>query len=114
MKLYLALLATLMTLNSTSQSIDEEPECRQKCNHHSRDMNGNQQVDYYQYPSMNKYDVKYIKLDLNAEAGSRDVSGTAFTRALVVQPMDSFITELRNNMIVDSVFINGVKLSFNH
>src|SRR5437868_8539584 len=115
MKLYLVLLATLITFSGIGQALNENNECIEKCNHaYARDNSGAQQAEYYQYSSMNKYDVKYLKLDLNAEAGSRDVSGTAFTRALVLQPMDSFITELRNNMIVDSVFINGIKLAFQH
>ncbi len=71
-----------------------------------------QRVAYYQYPSLNKYDVSYLKLDINAETNSRAISGTALTIAKALSPLDSFITELKSNMIVDSVFINGVKKSF--
>jgi aminopeptidase N len=61
---------------------------------------------------MNKYDIKYLKLDLEVEANSRFMQGTALTRAVTVQSLDSFIIELKNNMILDSVFINGIKKTF--
>ena len=70
-----------------------------------------QQVNYFQYPSMDKYDVKYLKLDLAIEANNRNIAGTSLTRAVAVATMDSFICELRDFLIVDSVFINGVKIT---
>lgn len=94
-----------------AQPDNYEAGCREKCSHasiHSRI----QQAAYYQYPSMDKYDVKYLKLDLSVEAGSTFISGTALTRAKVLQPLDSFNIELRNNMVVDSVYINGVRKNF--
>lgn len=84
-------------------------ECREKCNHPGITDAG--RVNYFQYPSMDKYDVKYLKLDLNIEANNRNISGTALTRVIAVQPLDSFICELKNNMTVDSVFINGIKIT---
>ena len=69
-------------------------------------------ASYYQYPSMNNYDVKYLKLNISVEAGSSFISGTALTVAKVLQPLDSFNIELRNNMTVDSVYINGVRKNF--
>ena len=92
---------------------EADPACREKCSQ-SQLTSREQQVLYYQYPSMDKYDVKYLKLDLKVDAGSRFMSGTCKTVAIALQPLDSFITELRNNMIVDSVFINGVKKNFQH
>ena len=100
------------SLNTFCQvNIDDDPACREKCSHASVSSR-EQQVLYYQYPSMDKYDIKYLKIDLAAEAGSRYLAGTSTTVAVAVQPLDSFIIELRNNMIVDSVFINGVKKVF--
>ncbi len=93
------------------QDLEDNPACREKCNH-ANISSREQQVLYYQYPSMEKYDIKYLKIDLNAEAGSRFLSGTSTTRAIALQPLDSFIIELRNNMIVDSVYINGTKRVF--
>ena len=94
------------SLNTFSQvNVEDDPACREKCSHASLSSR-EQQVLYYQYPSMEKYDIKYLKIDLSAEAGSRYLSGTSTTVAVAVQPLDSFIIELRNNMIVESVFIN--------
>ena len=96
---------------SFAQPDNYEAGCREKCSHaslHSR----SQQAAYYQFPSMDKYDVKYLKLNLSVEAGSTFIAGTALTIAKVLQPLDSFNIELRNNMIVDSVYINGVRKNF--
>ena len=109
---YFFLLGFLFTLNTYAQTLTEDdPACRERCNH-TQFASKLQQVDYYQYPSMDKYDVKYVKLNLAAEAGSRFISGTALTIVEAVQPLDSFVAELRSNMIVDSVLINGVKKVF--
>lgn len=105
------LLASLfLGLSAQSQLLPAPTElsCREKC-HPVHSANDFQRVNYFQYPSMDKYDVKYLKLDLAIEANSRNIIGTALTRAIAVQPLDSFICELKNNMTVDSVFINGVK-----
>ena len=83
----------------------------EKCKHHSL-INTNQRVAYYQYSSMNNYDVQYLKLDLNVETGSYNISGVCSTIVKVVAPLDTFITELKNNMIVDSIFVNGSRHLF--
>ena len=87
----------------------EDPSCREKCNHASAF--NTEQIAYYQYPSMNKYDLYYLKLDLNAEVLSRNILGSALMNAHVKQPMDSFIIELRG-LTLDSVYINGTKRAF--
>jgi len=98
-------------LNCLGQSQIEHPLCFEKCSRAS--LSGTlQRVEYYQYPSMNKYDLKYLKLELAIEANNRAIAGTATWKARTVQPLDTFIMELRNHMIIDSVFINGVKLNF--
>jgi len=60
---------------------------------------------------MNKYDLKYLKIDIAVEANNRSISGSSTTRSVVRQSLDTFICELKMNMIVDSVFINGNKIS---
>ena len=73
------------SLNTFCQvNIDEDPACREKCTHASISSR-EQQVLYYQYPSMDKYDIKYLKIDLAAEAGSRYLAGTSTTVAVAVQ-----------------------------
>jgi aminopeptidase N len=100
----------VLSLSSFSQFAEDNNNCIEKCSHPGFAARPNQ-VLYFQYPSMDKYDVKYLKLDIAVEANNRNIAGSALTRALVLQPMDSFICELKNNMTVDSVFINGVKIT---
>lgn len=109
MRCYLLLIALCAFNNGFAQLNDGD--CREKCSHaslHSRI----QQASYYQYPSMDNYDVKYLKLDLNVEPNDNYISGTALTVAKVVNQLDSFNIELMDNMIIDSVYINGVNTSF--
>ncbi len=104
------LVSLFLGLAVQSQILPAQAElpCHEKC-HYIHSPGDVQRVNYFQYPSMDKYDVKYLKLDLAIEANNRNINGTALTRAIAVQPLDSFICELKNNMILDSVFINGVK-----
>ena len=109
---FLLLLSFLFSINCFAQATeDDDPRCFEKCSHAHLTARP-EQVDFYQYPSMDKYDVRYLKLNLEVISGSRVITGTCLTRVIVVQPLDSFVTELRNNMIVDSVFINGIKMAF--
>lgn len=64
-------------------------------------------TQYYQYPSMNKYDVRHLFIDISVEPGSRALAGITTTRVTLTEPLDTFITELRNNLIVDSAFVNN-------
>lgn len=61
---------------------------------------------------MDKYDVKYLKIDINAETNSRVISGNTITKATTTVSLDSFVTEIKSNLIVDSVFINGINKTF--
>lgn len=94
-----------------AQTEDIDVSCREKCGRASS-FNRTEQVNYYQYPSMNKYDIKYLKLDISAELFSRTISGTSLTVAKAVQPVDTFIIEFVDAMTLDSVIINGVKKTF--
>ena len=85
--------------------------CFEKCNRNSALSNAGR-INYYQYPSMNKYDVNYLKIDINAETNSTYLSGSSVIKAKVLATMDSVIIEFRNNMILDSVFINGTRKNF--
>jgi len=97
--------ALLLTFHQISFA-QEATHCFEKCSRAQQ--NGTvQRISYYQFPSMNKYDVKYLKLDISAETGSRFIAGSASQIIKTTSPLDSFITELAGNMIVDSVFING-------
>lgn len=101
------LLTIIIFLYASAQSPDD-PDCFEKC---SRAVSANvmNRVAYFQYPSMNKYNFKYIKLDLAIEANNRTLSGSALIRVTAIQTLDSLIFELKPTMIIDSLFINGAK-----
>ena len=107
----LLLIAVIFSFKSISQVNEPGNDCWEKCSH-AHLVSRPDQVNFYQYPSMEKYDVKYLKLDLAVEAANAFISGTALTVVKVVQPLDSFVTEFKSNMVLDSVFINGVKMNF--
>ncbi len=87
----------------------ERPAADYEKQNHSQSPAAAQRVQYFQYPSMNKYDVRYLKLDISVLPNNRNISGSCLTRAIVTQSLDSFICELRSNITVDSVFINNIK-----
>ena len=110
MKIFLLAFTILLFFNVNAQQPDPAPEL---CGR-SKDLQIVQQISYYQFPSMNAYDVKYVRIDLAVEAGSRAISGSSLTSARAVSVLDSFIIELKNNLIVDSVLINGTKRIYSH
>lgn len=112
LKNLLLVFSHLFSYYSMAQINDEEyAACHEKCSHAQLRL-AQQRVAYYQYPSMNKYDVKYLKLDIAVETNSRNISGTALTRVKSLQSLDSFIIEFTSSMILDSVFVNNIKHNF--
>lgn len=105
------LLVHSVSVNAQSESEDQS-SCSSKCNRSHVLTTNLGRVSYYQYPTMDKYDMKYLKLDLAAEPGSRAISGTALWNVVAKVAMDSFVMEFKNNMILDSVYINGTKRIF--
>ncbi len=106
--LFISVLFFLQIFNAKSQDTDQ---CVHKCSRVVSDFSTSR-VSYYQETSMSKYDVKYLKLDIAAQPGSRAISGNALTVAQIVSPLDTFITELRSNMIVDSIKVNNIIVGF--
>ncbi|MFM7710195.1 MAG: M1 family aminopeptidase [Ferruginibacter sp.] len=87
--------------------------CSEKCNR-ARLSGSTQRVNYYQYTTMNKYDVRHIQLDINAETATRALSGHVVTTAVALAPLDSFVTEFKSTMVVDSAFVNNIPVVYNH
>ena len=59
-----------------------------------------------------KYDVKFVHLDVNVERINKNISGRVKTVATVTATaLDTFMTLLHKNHVVDSVRFNGVLLS---
>ena len=104
----------LIFLVTTSSFAQVSNECAAKCSRVSAYQHTQQRISYYQYPSMNEYDVKYLKLDLNIETANRFISGNCLTRVKTIAPMDTFIIEFINSMNVDSIKINNVNYNFIH
>lgn len=108
-KLFIFLVLTHFSAFS-QEPLLEEPNV-QKCSHR-RDVSGAGQVQYLQYPAMNKYDQGFLRLDVNAEPGNRSISGNIFMICSAVTQLDTFVIELKGNMITDSCFVNGSRRSF--
>lgn len=110
MKIFLLIVLTFFCFNGMGQHAGAPADL---CGR-AKDLQTNQQISYYQYPAMNKYDVKYLRINLAVEAGSKAIAGSALTSAKAVATLDTFIIELKNNLVVDSVIINGSRRTFNH
>ena len=66
-------------------------------------------------PFVDDYDVKFIKLNLEAYDTTDQFSGYAEIAAEVgVSEMDTFSVELHDKLAADSVFINGTNTPFSH
>jgi aminopeptidase N len=107
---YILLIVTFV-INTNLLMAQEIENCSDKCSR-SHLPNSTSRINYYQYSTMDKYDVKYLKIDISAETASRVISGNTTVYAASTSSLDSFVTELKMNMIVDSVFINGSAVSY--
>lgn len=59
------------------------------------------------------YDVKFVHLNLNIERTNKNVSGHVKTVATVTSAvLDTFMTLLHQNYVIDSIYFNGAKLPF--
>lgn len=91
------------------QNAVAQEECKLECTHQFMQ---NENVEYFQQPLLNKYDVTYLKLDVLLETTNRFIEGTCTTHVITTAVLDTFAVEFKQAMTVDSVFINGVKFSF--
>jgi aminopeptidase N len=64
-------------------------------------------------PLLEQYDVSYLKLDLSMSNLNTIVAGNAITRARVIDSagMGRYVFELSDKLIIDSVKLNGAKLT---
>ncbi len=75
--------------------------------------------EYYapvvQDPLLSEYDMKFYFLDIAAENNSIFISGYVTLNAEVVSPaLDTFAFELLDQMVIDSVYVNGISRPFTH
>jgi len=60
-----------------------------------------------------KYDMKYVKLDIEMSNVTTTLGGSVITEAQVVaSSMDNYVFELEAPLIIDSVWVDGVSLSW--
>jgi aminopeptidase N len=86
-----------------------QEECKVECQHRGfRPEN----VEYFQQPIMEKYDIKYLKLDVAVESANTAISGICTYNLVTTNLLDTFAIEFIQSMTVDSIFINGTKLNF--
>ena len=71
-----------------------------------------QRANFFQSDLMSKYDIHYLKLDLNVEPDTLLISGSCYYQMKASQLLDTFAIEFKDNMILDSVLINGNKANF--
>jgi aminopeptidase N len=88
----------------------QEEECKDICRRNSL---GQARTLYPQSPLMNKYDLKYLKLDVSLETTNTNISGSAFYKMKAIQSVSEIAIEFKDNMTVTSVQVNGVSLPFN-
>lgn len=62
---------------------------------------------------MDKYDVKFYKIDIKAERNTTYIEGNTTINAIAKSPaLDTIAFELKNYLIIDSVLINNQKKNF--
>ncbi|HRW63656.1 MAG TPA: hypothetical protein P5132_09220, partial [Bacteroidales bacterium] len=71
-------------------------------------------IQIYYNPVLDKYDLYFLKLDIEVSDKSTYISGNAVLEATAVKTLDTLLFDFSTYMTVDSVFINNQKVSFSH
>ena len=108
MKKFLLLLLALACLQLNAQT--DHPEAFKSI----RSNNLKSGIQIYYNPVLDKYDLHFLKLDIEVSDKSTYVSGNALLEAKAVKPLDTLLFDFSNYMTVDSVFINDQKVNFSH
>jgi aminopeptidase N len=69
-------------------------------------------ADFFQNNKMNFYDVKYVKIDITLQPKSKFITANCSYKVAVLQPLDTFAIEFKQNMELDSVYLNNTKTAF--
>ncbi len=100
----------LLVLFSFSLTAQEHPELYKGL----RDRGFKSDINIYYDPLMDHYDIHFVKLDLEVSDQSTFISGNATVHALVVDSLEELILDFSNFMVVDSIFINNIKVTASH
>ena len=65
-------------------------------------------------PALNKYDVKFYRIDLTVLNTSTYIIGNGTIKAEVIEPIDTFVCQLVNELTVDSVIYDSLSVLYNH
>src|SRR6185312_3947616 len=96
----------LMLLGVSNKTYSQESYSKNHCASLAKKLAGKTTVDN---PDEDKYDVKYVKLDVSMTNASTAIGGSVITKAVsVVSSLPSYVFELNAPLTVDSVFIDGV------
>ena len=101
---FLIIVSTLIFLSSFSQ-VNQRFESR-------RSGNGGAAINFFQDNLMNKYNINHLKLDLKVTPNTTFIAGSCHYKMSVIQPIDTFAIEFKDNMTLDSVIINSEKRVF--
>ncbi len=71
-------------------------------------------INLYYNPLMDKYDIFFVKLDIEVSDQSTFISGNVTIQAKVAKELDTLLFDFSNYMTVDSVFINNKKITVEH
>jgi aminopeptidase N len=85
-------------------------ECGVDCS--KRSISGGVSANYFQNNVMNKYDIRYLKLDISVEPASKFIAGNCIYRVVTKQALDTFVIEFKQAMTLDSVIVNTTKQNF--
>ncbi len=69
---------------------------------------GTNGANFFQSNLMDKYDIHFLKLDLNVTPNLRFLSGSCYYKMTANQSIDTFAIEFKSNMTLDSLYINNV------
>ena len=104
MKKFLLLLLALACLQLNAQT--DHPEAFKSI----RSNNLKSGIQIYYNPVLDKYDLHFLKLDIEVSDKSTYVSGNALLEAKAVKPLDTLLFDFSNYMTVDSVLLMIKKL----
>lgn len=75
-------------------------------------MRGAENARFFQDNKMDFYDIKHLKLDIEVQPRSVAIKANCSYLVEVKQLLDTFVIEFKQNMTLDSVFLNSTKVAF--
>ena len=72
------------------------------------------QPKYFPNDTLNRYNIHYMKPDLEVMDTSVFIKGSVTIGATIVMDTKTIMFDFLNNMIVDSVYMDGKKKNFTH